>query len=189
MRKLVLIAHTSLDGFIAGEKGELDGFEANEENLQFVCKLTEGADTALFGRISYELLNGYWPNAKDLPKASKGTIDYSTWYNKAQKIVISKTVAKEGLNNTIVISDNVAVEIRNLKAKPGKDILVFGSASVSQLLIRHNLIDSYWIFINPVIFGKGIPLFSNMDHLTKLQLGNTKRFANGEYALNYSARL
>jgi dihydrofolate reductase len=67
MRKLVLVVHISLDGFVAGAKGELDGFPSGEENLQFVCKLTENADAALLGRISYKLLNGYWPTAKDLP--------------------------------------------------------------------------------------------------------------------------
>ncbi len=78
MRKLVLLAHTSLDGFVAGAQGELDDFDASEENLQFVCSLTEQADGALFGRISYKLLNDYWPSAKDLPDASKGTIAFST---------------------------------------------------------------------------------------------------------------
>jgi hypothetical protein len=54
MRKLILIVHTSLDGFVAGLKGELDGFDASQENLEFVCKITEEADAALFGRISYK---------------------------------------------------------------------------------------------------------------------------------------
>jgi len=85
MRELILVVHTSLDGFVAGPKGELDGFNAAEENLPFVCQLTEGADTALFGRISYELLNSHWPTAKNRPNATKGVIDYSNWYNEAKK--------------------------------------------------------------------------------------------------------
>lgn len=64
MRKLILIAHTSLDGFVAGPNGELDGFEAGEENLEFVCKITEQAGTAVFGRVSYQLLDSYWPTAR-----------------------------------------------------------------------------------------------------------------------------
>ena len=76
MRKLSLLAHTSLDGFVAGAKGELDDFHASEENLQFVCSLTEQADAALFGRISYKLLNDYWPSAKDLPNASKAQLRF-----------------------------------------------------------------------------------------------------------------
>jgi dihydrofolate reductase len=187
MRKLVLFAHTSLDGFVAGIKGELDDFDASEENLQFVCSLTEQADAALFGRTSYKLLNDYWPSAKDLPNASKGTTVFSTWYNSAKKIVISKTMKEQNLNNTIIISDNIANELIKIKNQPGKDILIFGSPAVSQLLMQHDLIDSYWIFINPIIFGRGIPLFTEMENKIKLKLSFTKQFANGEIALNYSS--
>ncbi|MFI5187151.1 MAG: dihydrofolate reductase family protein, partial [Chitinophagales bacterium] len=71
MRELILVVHIPLDGFVAGPKGELDGFDASEENLQFVCSLTEDADTALFGRNSYQLLNSHWPTAKDRPMRQK----------------------------------------------------------------------------------------------------------------------
>ena len=188
MRKLVLLAHTSLDGFVAGEKGELDGFDPGEENLQFVCSLTEGADAALFGRISYELLNNNWPKAKDLPNASKGTIAYSNWYNSAKKIVVSKTMTAENLNNTIIIRDDIPGEINKIKNQPGKDILIFGSPTLSQMLMQHDLIDSYWIFVNPIIFGKGIPLFAEMSNKIKLNLVKTKQFSNGEFGLNYLVR-
>jgi dihydrofolate reductase len=186
MRKLVLLAHISLDGFVAGVRGELDDFDPGEENLQFVCSLTEQADAALFGRISYELLNKHWPDAKNSPNASKGTIAYSNWYNSAEKIVISQTMTAESSNNTIIIRDNIPDEINKIKNKPGKDILIFGSPAVSQLLMQHDLIDSYWIFVNPIIFGKGIPLFTDMENKIKLKLVKTKQFSNGEFGLNYS---
>jgi hypothetical protein len=54
MRNLILVVRVSLDGFVAGVKGELDGFHASDENLRFVCSLTEDADAALFGRISHQ---------------------------------------------------------------------------------------------------------------------------------------
>jgi len=185
MRNLILVVHTSLDGFVAGSNGELSGFEPGEENLQFVCRLTEDADAALFGRISYQLLNNHWPAAKDLPNATKGTIAYSNWYNNAQKIVISKTMVDEHLNNTTIVSKNISDEITRIKEQAGKDILIFGSPSVAQLLMQHNLVDSYWIFINPVIFGKGIPLFTGYNNHSKLKLLTTKQFLNGELALHY----
>jgi dihydrofolate reductase len=188
MRKLILLAHISLDGFVASTKRELDDFDVSEENLQFVCSLTEQADAALFGRTSYELLNNYWPNAKDLPTASKGTIAYSTWYNGAKKIVISKSMTAENLNNTIIIHDDVPNKVNEIKNQPGKDILIFGSPAVSQLLMQHDLIDSYWIFVNPIILGKGVPLFTEMSNKIKLKFLKTKQFANGEFGLNYSVR-
>lgn len=90
MRKLILVVHISLDGFVAGPKGELDGFSAEGENLEFVVKLTEDADTALFGRTSYQLLNRYWPTARNHPNATKGEIAYSNWYNNAKRLSFQK---------------------------------------------------------------------------------------------------
>src|SRR5689334_17861179 len=188
MRKLILLAHTSLDGFVAGTKGQLDDFDASEESLKFVCSLTDEADSALVGRISYELLNNYWPHAKDLPGASKGTTAYSTWYNNATKIVVSKTMRGKEIANTIVISDDVPNEIRKIKTQSGGNILIFGSPAISQLLMNHDLIDRYWIFVNPIIFGKGISLFTEMSNKINLKLEATKQFANGEFGLCYSRR-
>jgi len=184
MRKLILIAHISLDGFVALENGSLDGFDASDENLGFVCKLTEDADTALFGRVSYQLLNNFWPMAKGRPGATQNEINYSNWYNAATKIVISKTLVAP-LHNTIILNENFANEISKIKRQAGKDILIFGSTAISQVLIELDLIDSYWIFVNPAIFGKGVSLFKNMNHNINLKLVDVKRFANDELALHY----
>jgi dihydrofolate reductase len=185
MRKLILVVHTSLDGFVAGSKGELDGFEAGEENLKFVCKITKDADSAIFGRISYELLESYWPTAKDQPEATEGEILYSEWYNGVKKIVFSTTMTGECTDNMIILNDKISTEIKKIKEQAGKDILIFGSPSVAQTLMKLDLIDSYWIFINPVFFGRGIPLFSGKAEKSKLKLMATQHFANGEIALNY----
>jgi dihydrofolate reductase len=185
MRKLVSVVHTSLDGFVAGLNGELDGFDAGEENLEFVCRLTEGADAALFGRVSYELLNSYWPTAKDRPGATGAEIRYSNWYNKAYKIVMSHTMKNVGIADTTVIGENLRAELLTIREQPGKDILLFGSPAASQSLMRLDLIDSYWIFINPVIFGSGIPFFADVNQQMKLILTESKVFPNGEIALHY----
>jgi len=185
MRKLILIVHTSLDGFVAGINGELDDFDASEENLKFVCELTKEADTALFGRNSYKLLESYWPTAKNRDNATQGEIAYSNWYNNAKKVVISKTLTEENSNNTIIIRNDIPNEIIKMKEDEGKDILIFGSPNLSQLLMQLDLIDSYWIFINPIIFGKGIPLFAGVTNKLKFKLLTTKQFSNGELALNY----
>lgn len=185
MRELILIVHTSLDGFVAGPAGELDGFDAGEGNLEFVCRLTDEADAALFGRVSYQLLNSYWPAARDRPNATKSEVKYSNWYNSAAKIVLSGTMHQASLNNTTIINGNISTEIIKIKQQPGKNILIFGSPSAFQLLTQFNLVDSYWIFINPVIFGQGIPLFAGRKDSIKLKLLTTKQFSNGEVALNY----
>jgi dihydrofolate reductase len=185
MRKLIVVAHISLDGFVAGANGELDGFEAGEENLEFVCKLTEDADAAMFGRISYQLLDRYWPTAKDRPNATSGEIAYSTWYNSARKIVISRTLGEECSEDTSIISEDFPNEIVNIKRKAGRNILIFGSPSVVRELIPLDPIDEYWIFINPVIFGDGIPMFAGSTNRVKLKLMDSVSFSNGEIALHY----
>lgn len=185
MRKLTLIAHTSLDGFVAGENGELDGFEAGAENLAFVVGLTQTVDAALFGRVSYQLLEQYWPSAKDIPGATEGEVAYSTWYNKVEKIIVSRTLEGQVMGNTAILSENVVAQIVAIKEQAGKDILIFGSPSVSQLLMEEDLIDDCRICINPVIFGKGIPLFTRSEELKKLKLISTRQFPNGELALHY----
>jgi dihydrofolate reductase len=186
MRKIILIAHVSLDGFVAGLKGELDGFEPGEENLEFVCKIAEEADAAIFGRVSYQLLDSYWPTAHDRPNATRSEINYSNWYNAANKIVLSRTLSESDSHNTNILGANISEEINKIKQQPGKDILMFGSPAAYNSLLQLDLIDGYWIFINPVIFGEGIPLFTKRNERTKLRLLNTKEFPNGELALNYT---
>jgi dihydrofolate reductase len=88
-------------------------------------------------------------------------------------------------NKTVVIGENMPGEITKIKNQAGGNILIFGSPSVSQLLMNMSLIDSYWIFINPTIFGKGIPLFTGSQEKIRLKLLATKEFSNGELALNY----
>jgi len=138
MRRLILIVHSSFDGFVAGRNGEFDNFIGDEENLEFVCSLTDNADNALFGRITYQLLDGDWPTAANKPNATKNEIKYSNWYNKVPKIVLSKTLQISNKKNTTVISENIAHEINKIKNQPGKDILIFGSPTTVHSLIEEN---------------------------------------------------
>jgi dihydrofolate reductase len=184
MRKLVLIVHTSLDGFVAGPQGELSDFDPGEDNLAFVASLTETADAAMFGRVPYELLEAHWPFVKDQPDASPAAKKYSIWYAAAQKIIISKSLDLPD-SSVIIIRENLKDSIEKIKSGPGKDILIFGSPSLTQLLMEEDLIDQYWIFINPVIFGKGIQLYPKGSDLKKFTLVRQETFPNGEIGLCY----
>ena len=85
MRKIVLIVHVSLDGYVAGPQGDLGYFIQSDANLAFVNSLTVGADSALFGKNSYELLNNFWPERHLHPEATQAEKCYSNWYNAAQR--------------------------------------------------------------------------------------------------------
>lgn len=179
------ILHTSLDGFVAGPNGELEWFENTGEHLDFVNELTNGADALLMGRISYQMLDSYWPSAKDAAEAKHNEIAYSNWYNKATKYVISKTQNKSQANNTSYITRDIKEAIVAIKNQKRDNVLIFGSPSIFQLLSSFKLIDEYWVFVNPIIFGTGIPLFASMNEKIKLNLLEIKKISNGEVALHY----
>jgi len=185
MRKLIISLHVSLDGFVAGPKGEMDWIKLDEEMFDMVAGLTDQADTALYSRVTYEMMDNYWPGAASLPNASKHDIEHSNWYNQVEKVVLSKTMDGVKKDKTTFISDDAAAFIKKIKEQPGKNILVFGSPGAVHLLMENNLIDEYWLFVNPVILGEGIPLFTRLSERTSLTLIASKAFAYGVVALHY----
>src|ERR1700733_12050892 len=92
MRKLIFFMHTSLDGFVAGPNGEMNWINVNETMFDFIGTMTAQADTALYGRVTYEMMQGYWPTAGDKPGASKHDKEHSNWYNSVSKVVLSTTM-------------------------------------------------------------------------------------------------
>jgi len=183
MRKLVLFMHTSLDGFVAGPKGEMDWIHVDEELFDYAGNRTNESDLALYGRVTYEMMEGYWPTAADQPNASKHDIEHSAWYKKVQKIVLSKTLDQSKLKNTKVISDNLSREINELKNDVGSEIIIFGSPSAGHSLMAENLVDEFWVFVNPIVLGKGVPMFK--DTRIKLRLLTCKPLNSGVVCFHY----
>jgi dihydrofolate reductase len=185
MRKIISFMHSSLDGFVAGPNGEMDWIKVDEEIFAHVGKRISEGDTALYGRVTYQMMEGYWPTAADKPNATRHDIEHSKWYKKVHKIVLSKTLKDADLTNTEIISDNLSDRINTVKQKPGEDILLFGSPTATHSLIQLNLIDGYWLFVNPIILGQGIPLFTGIKEKIKLKLFKTQQFSCGVTELSY----
>ncbi len=182
--------HISLDGFVAGPNGELDWVKVDEEIFGHVGERISKSDTALYGRVTYQMMENYWPTAGDKPTASKHDIEHSKWYGKVRKVVLSKTMNPDiVLTNTEIIRDDLAKRINELKSRPAsggsEDILLFGSPTATHSLIQLNLIDGYWLFVNPVILGQGISLFANIRDKVGLKLVTTRPFTSGVTELNY----
>ena len=189
--------HISLDGFVAGPNGEMGWIKVDEEIFDYVGRRISEGDTALYGRVTYQMMENYWPAAGDKPTASKHDIEHSKWYNKVHKVVLSKTMKDAGLTNTKIISDNLSDRINEIKqsrsasgGSGSKEILLFGSPTATHSLIQLNLIDGYWLFVNPIILGRGIPLFENINpdsyrDKIKLNLLTTQQFNCGVTELNY----
>ncbi len=187
MRKIISFMHISLDGFVAGPNGEMDWIKADQEIFDYVGKRISEGDTALYGRITYQMMENYWPKAGEQPNATKHAIEHSKWYSNVHKIVLSKTIKGTDLTNTTIISDNLTDRINEIKQLEGNEILLFGSPSASHSLIQQNLIDGYWLFVNPIILGEGIPLFVDIKDKIKLNLlPNTRQFTCGVTELNYT---
>src|SRR5258706_3718604 len=185
MRKIVLFMHTSLDGFVAGPNGEMDWINVDAEIFDYAGQRTNEADTALYGRVTYQMMESYLPTAADQPRATKHDIEHSHWYNKVVKVILSRTMKGETPANAIIIADNVTHEINKLKPVSGKDILIFGSPTASHTLMAENLIDDYWLFINPVLLGQGIPLFKDIKNRAALKLVESHPFSVGVICLHY----
>ena len=183
----------SLDGFVAGPNGELNWVKIDEEIFDHVGKRISEGDTALYGRVTYQMMENYWPTAGDKPTATKHDMEHSKWYKKVHKVVLSKTMKDPGpiaigLTNTKIISDNLSDSIKEIKhSRSGgsKDILLFGSPTATHSLSQLNLIDGYWLFVNPIILGRGIPLFVDIKDKIKLNLVTTRQFTSGVTELNY----
>jgi dihydrofolate reductase len=185
MRNLIFFMHTSLDGFVAGLNGDMNWIHVDDAMFDFVATMTNQADTALYGRVTYEMMQGYWPTAGEQPNASKHDKEHSAWYNTVSKVVLSKTMQESGLHNTQVISDRLSDNINKLKQRDGKNILIFGSPRASQSLLNEGLIDEFWLFVNPIILGQGMPLFKDISGTTKLKFAESKTFSSGVIALHY----
>ncbi|MBS1575272.1 MAG: dihydrofolate reductase family protein, partial [Bacteroidetes bacterium] len=186
MRKIISFMHISLDGFVAGPNGEMNWIKVDEEIFDYVGKRISESDTALYGRVTYQMMESYWPTAGDEPTASRHDIEHSKWYKKAHKIVLSGTMKGAGLVNTKIISNNLSDNINRIKQQAGEEILLFGSPTATHSLMQLNLIDGYWLFVNPIILGKGIPLFTNIKDQVKLKLLTTRQFTCGVTELNYT---
>ena len=186
MRKIISFMHISLDGFVAGLNGEMDWIKVDQEIFDYGGKRISEGDTALYGRVTYQMMENYWPTAADKPTATRHDIEHSRWYSKVQKVVLSKTMKGDGLINTKIICDNLSGRINEIRQQEGRDILLFGSPTATHSLIQLNLIDGYWLFVNPIILGQGIPLFVDIKDKIELKLLTTRQFTCGVTELNYT---
>ena len=181
MRKIIVSNYVSLDGFFAGPNGEIDWFLWNEETTQYSIELLNSIDTILFGRVTFELMAGYWPT----PASAEENPIITNAMNNLPKTVFSKTLTKADWNNTRLVREIDKEEILKLKRESGRDIVIYGSGSIVSAFTKLNLIDDYRIFVNPVIIGNGKPLFKDLKERINLKLLDTMAFGNGVVLLHY----
>lgn len=180
MRKLKLQMQLSVNGFVGGPNGELDWMTWNwdDEMKKYVGDLTNSFDTILLGRKMTDGFISHWTNIvknqPDSPEYSSAKIFVDT-----PKIVFSKTLTNSEWENTVLAKGDINNEIRSLKEKNGKDLIVYGGANFVSSLIKNNLIDEYYLFVNPTAIGKGLSIFSSLNENFKLNLVENKSFDCG----------
>ncbi|HEY7123036.1 MAG TPA: dihydrofolate reductase family protein [Ktedonobacterales bacterium] len=187
MRKVIVTMWMTLDGFIAGPNGEMDWVaECFDEAMgKYEYEVVSAADTLLLGRVTYESFAGSWPKVPDNPSASEGEKEYARKLNAMRKIVFSKTLEKADWNNSTLIKEITAEEIEHLKQQQGRDIVIYGSASIVQALTNLGVIDEYQLLVYPMVLGGGKPLFKDIAARVKLSLVKTEVPGSGVVRLYY----
>ena len=190
LRKIIVSMRVTLDGFIAGPHGEMDWMEEflDEALANYESELQKMVDTTLFGRVTYEGFESYWPKVALDPASPQGMVEYAQQLNAMRKIVFSKTLSRVEWNNSILVKEIVPEEIIKMKQEPGRDMVIHGSASIVRTLTNLGLIDQYQLLVFPVVLGSGKPLFQDILHRVKLSLVSTKTHPSGIMVLTYQPR-
>ena len=177
MRKIVLMMTVSLDGFIEGPNREIDWHMVDDELHRHVNDELRAMGAFLSGRVTYELMAGFWPTADSDPSSTGPMVEFAGIWREKPKIVFSRTLQRADWNTTI-LRDVVPEEIMALKAEPGGDV-VLGGADLAAAFMRHDLIDEYRLYVHPVVIGQGKRLFTPSDARVQLRLIETRTFGNG----------
>jgi dihydrofolate reductase len=190
MRNIITTTWVTLDGFIAGPNGEMDwiGEIYDDAMGKYESEIVSAADTLLLGRVTYESFAGSWPHVPDNPDASEGEKDYARMLNAMRKVVVSRTLDRPQWNNSTLLHEVTPEAIEALKREPGRDILIYGSASLVGTLTQLGLIDEYQVLVHPVVLGGGKPLFAGLSDQVKLRLVNSTTHPSGVVRLTYRPR-
>ncbi|MGZ9583054.1 dihydrofolate reductase family protein [Paenibacillus marinisediminis] len=177
-RRIILDLAVTLDGFIEGENGEVDWCIMDPE-LEF-NQFLDQIDTILYGRKSYDQWGKYTPNNED---SDADKVFWELVHSK-EKYVFSRS--QQGTDHEAVfITDNIFEEVNKIKQKPGKDIWLYGGASLMTTFIQLGLVDEFRLSVHPVILGEGKPLFADIKQRLNLKLAHTRTFSSGLVQLIY----
>lgn len=179
MRKIIAAINMTLDGFC-----DHTAVIADEEIHQHYNELLSNAGTLLFGRITYQLMESYWPAVVKNPTGNIPMDEFAVIIDNIPKIVFSHTLKNVDWRSAKLAKRDIEEEVLELRQQSGKDILV-GSRSLIVTLIKLGLIDEFQLCVHPVILGSGLPLFNNINNRTILKLLKTKSFSSGAIMLYY----
>lgn len=175
----------TIDGFVAGPEGQLDwmwtGGDRDDALFDQVIAIADSCDVILLGRNMTPGFVDYWENVVDNQPDSVEQSLAQRMVN-MNKIVFSRTQTDIKGRNLTTESGDMATAINKLKKQPGKDLLVYGGAQFVSALIDLNLIDEFYLFINPIAIGEGMRIFKNRK---TLKLESSTAYRNGKILNKY----
>jgi len=181
VRKLIVFNLVSLDGYFTGEGGDISWHMVDDEFQELANEAANSGSTLLFGRVTYQLMEGFWPTTEAMetdPVVAEGM-------NTSEKIVFSRSLDAVHWQNTRLVKDDMLGEVRRLKQGNDKNLAVLGSGTIVAQLAAANLIDEYQILINPVVLGRGRTMFEGIGKRPNLKLIRSRVFGNGNVLLCY----
>jgi len=179
MRKLIAAMNMTLDGFC-----DHTAMIADDEIHQHYSELLSNAGTLIYGRITYQLMESYWPSVVKNPTGNKPMDEFAVLIDNISKIVFSRTLKNVDWKNTTLEKEVIKEEVLELKQQEGKNILV-GSPSLIVALTKFDLIDEYQLGVQPMVLGSGLQLFKNIKDRIDLKLLKTKTFGCGAVMFYY----
>ena len=188
MRQIKVFNMLSIDGYYAGPDDDISWHTVDDEFNVFAQELLASVDTLIFGRLTYDLFKGFWPDAIKDPTSLPAEVEIGTAIDAARKIVFSKDLTDPGWRNAEVQHTIDPDFINQLKAEDGKDIVIYGSGTICQQLTNLGLIDEYALMISPQTVNAGKLLWQNIDATHKFKLLSTRQFGNGNVLLTYQSQ-
>ncbi len=184
MRNLFFFMLTSLDGYFEAPGQNINWHNVDDEFNEFAIAQLHTIGLLLFGRLTYQLMASYWPSVD----ARKDDPVVAGLMNSLPKIVFSTTLPGAEWENTRLVRDHAAEEVRRIKQQPGKDMAIFGSSDLAVSLTGAGLIDEYRIMLNPVALGGGKPLLQGLPEQRNFRLAGLRPFNNGNVLLTYTLK-
>jgi dihydrofolate reductase len=182
MKKLIAAINMTIDGFC-----DHTAISPGDDIHEHYNELLKSADSLLYGRVTYQLMENHWPTVVKNPTGNKSTDEFAVLIDNIPKIVFSRTLENVDWKNTILKKEIVTEEILALKRTPGAENknLYAGSPGLIVALAQLDLIDEYQLCVHPAVVGRGLPLFKNIKDRIDLRLLKTKTFGSGAIVLYY----
>lgn len=182
MRKVSVFENVSLDGFFVDATNDMSWAHKHDPEWDaFAAGNASGNGALLFGRVTYQMMAGFWPTAQ----AAQMMPEVAAGMNRMAKYVASRTLDRVEWQNTTLLSGDLVDAVRALKASSDTDIVILGSGSIVSQLADARLVDEFQLVIHPLVLGKGRTLFETVGGRRDLRFVRSRSFTNGNLVVWY----